>query len=130
MNVFDTEKRLQNQFLSHVKILPWLEFVGAWLTVVAIVVGLVAKLTGHGWWFKAGHVGAIAGVLLGILAFMLQIIGNRRISDLKHLLMFVGLLGAMAGAIFVGVHPVFMSIFCVVAIATSQAGQWYDEMYP
>ncbi len=118
---------IEKKFLASVKLLPWAQFFGAWLAVGGL---LLAALGVKGFWFVAPHIVMALGVLIGALSFTFSVIHKPGFFSLRHLLSGVGLLVAAFMVLFLGAHPVFFSLIAFVALGFSQAGQWYDEIYP
>jgi hypothetical protein len=119
-------KKIEQSFRSRVKLLPWSQFVGAWLASLGL---LIAAHAGQGFWFGVGHIGAIIGVLIGLIAFVFSVARTPLVS-LRHFLSIAGLILAAGGAVFLSFHPVFWSYLAFIGLGVSQAGQWYDELYP
>jgi hypothetical protein len=118
-------QKLEQSFLTHVKLLPWAQFVGAWLSALGL---LTAALAGKGFWFGTGQVLAVIGVVIGLLATIFSVLG-KPVVTLPHLLSFGGLILAGSGASLLGSHVAWF-FFAFVGLGASQAGQWYDEIYP
>jgi hypothetical protein len=118
---------LEQSFLSRVKLLPWAQFVGAWLAVGGL---LLAALAVGGFWFVAGHVLAVIGVVIGMAAFLFSVIHKPGFFGLQHLLSGLGLFAAGVATILLGADHAFFSLIAFLALGVSQAGQWYDEIYP
>ncbi|HXM32263.1 MAG TPA: hypothetical protein VN921_01325 [Chthoniobacterales bacterium] len=119
--------KAEQKFLSMVKLLPWAQFVGAWLAVGGL---LAAALAGKGFWFSVAHIVSVVGVAIGLVAFVFSVIHKPGLFGLPHLLAGTGLIAAGLGAVSIGMHPVFWSFFAFLGLGVSQAGQWYDEIYP
>ncbi|HEV1992492.1 MAG TPA: hypothetical protein VGR34_06475 [Candidatus Dormibacteraeota bacterium] len=119
--------KAEQKFLLAVKLLPWAQFVGAWLAVGGL---LAAALARGGFWFTVGHIIAVTGVAIGAVAFVFSVIHKPGLFGLSHLLDGAGLIVAGIAAVLLGVHPVFLSFVAFLGLGVSQAGQWYDEIYP
>jgi hypothetical protein len=120
-------QKLEQSFLSKVKLLPWAQFVGAWLAVLGL---LAAAHAGGGARFVLAHVLAITGVVLGLLAFTVSVAKKPALLSLPHLLCWGGLVVAAAGTVMLGSGPAFWSYAAFLGLGVSQAGQWYGEIYP
>lgn len=127
MSVASEAKTLEGKFLAAVKLLAWAQFVGTWLAVGGL---LSAALAGQGFWFAVAHIVAVIGVVIGLIAFLFAVIHKPGLFGLSHLLSGGGLLAAGVAAIFLGFHPLALSLVAYVALGFSQAGQWYSEIYP
>jgi len=113
---------LEKYFLSHIKLLPWTQFVGtnfAYLCLLMFSNNVPPALL--------GKTGVIAGTSLAALAFMVHLLQTRKFGALPNLLQVLGFGGALALSLRLD-HP--LTILTFVALAVTQAGQWYDSLYP
>lgn len=117
--------KLEKSFLSRVKLLPWAQFAFTWFAVLSLFVFALGGYKG----FLPGtaRLGAIAGALVAYVAFFVTMFRGEKIPGMQRLLEVVGLGAAVALAFFLSKGTV---IPCFVALAVSQAGQWYDSIYP
>lgn len=121
-------QKLEESFLSHVKLWPWAQFVGAMLAFLGLLVA-AHNPDGYGFWFVAGNVGTAAGVAVSLSAFLFSVVGKQKLLTLKNLLQLGGLAAGVAGGILLS-HGSFWSYTAFVGIAAAEAGQWYDQIYP
>jgi hypothetical protein len=118
---------LEKSFLSRVKLLPWAQFVGAWLAVGGL---LFAALAAGGPKFVLWHIVAVIGVVVGLVAFLFSVVHKPGLFGLQHLLSGLGLIAAAVATVLLGADPLFWTVIAFLALGVSQAGQWYDEIYP
>lgn len=117
---------VEKSFLSRVKLLPWAQFAFTWFAVLSLLVFAIGGYRG----FLPGtaRIGAVAGAAVAFVAFFVSGLKGQKVPGIQRLLEFGGLLLAIAIAGF------FLSkgtvILDFVALGFSQAGQWYDSIYP
>lgn len=117
--------KLEKSFLSRVKLLPWSQFAFTWFAVLSLFVFALGGYKG----FLPGtaRIGAFAGADVALVAFWISILKGQKVPGLQRLLEFGGLGAAAVLAYFLSKGTL---IPCFVALAVSQAGQWFDSIYP
>lgn len=116
---------IEKSFLSRVKLLPWAQFA---FTFFAILSLLVFALGGYrGFVPGTARIGAIAGAVVALVAFIASIIKGQKVPGFQRLLEFGGLGAAIFFAFYLSKGTVILDF---IALAVSQAGQWYDSIYP
>src|SRR5260370_33895182 len=97
----------EQKFLSSVKLLPWAQFVGAWLAVGGL---LSAALFAGGFWHAVARIASVLGVGIGLTAFIFSAIHKPGLFSFRHLLSGVGLIVAAFTTALLAPHPLFLSI--------------------
>jgi len=114
--------KLKQFFLSHVKLLPWSQFA---FTMLALLSLLEFAKGPHR---TLAHAAFLAATGIASVAFVagLKKAPDKPVSE-RHLLQGGGL--GVALALGAKLNPALATL-AFVALAVSQAGQWYDEIYP
>ncbi len=117
---------IEQSFLSRVKLLPWAQFAFTSFAYLGLLV--FALNGGHGFWAGVGKLGVFFGALIAFVAFIVELVHNTsKFVNLQHLLQVVG----FAAALILGIElRNGFVVLAFVALAVTQAGQWFDEIYP